>query len=293
LIHTPDAVLWARAGMSLCGYQLAVNRFAGWAAPDKVMSGEDSKPGPMSTTLDTLAVYLARIAPGLILGAAMLYLARREALIRIAIYLAMFILLRDAMTPLGLWSFGTQGFFWIRLHGDPAFLAIFGVACLGLSLAVYFLDRPNQSLLQWTRGRVLAGLLLGGCGAVVVIVPLFVIYQHTSIESRGGQVPLNNVPAILVFALLGNLLEEALFRGYVYGQLAHTMSPLKAGIASGVVFSFCHIYLAITVTDAGYALLVFTLWEGMIAGIVGAKSGVLPATLTHGGAIFLLSSGLI
>ena len=48
-----------------------------------------------------------------------------------------------------------------------------------------------------------------------------------------------------------------------------------------------------TVTGVGYPLLLFTLWEGMIAGIVGARGGVLPSTLTHGGAIFLLSSGLI
>ena len=48
-----------------------------------------------------------------------------------------------------------------------------------------------------------------------------------------------------------------------------------------------------TVSDIGYPLLVFTLWEGTIAGIVGARGGVIPATLTHGGAIFLLSSGLI
>jgi hypothetical protein len=71
------------------------------------------------------------------------------------------------------------------------------------------------------------------------------------------------------------------------------MTPINAGIASGVVFAFCHIFLAITVTAAGYPLLVFTLWEGIIAGIIGAKGGVLCSTLTHGGAIFLLSSGLI
>jgi uncharacterized protein len=47
------------------------------------------------------------------------------------------------------------------------------------------------------------------------------------------------------------------------------------------------------VTGVGYPLLVFTLWEGVIAGVVGAKRGVLPAALTHGGTIFLLSSGLI
>ena len=59
-----------------------------------------------------------------------------------------------------------------------------------------------------------------------------------------------------------------------------------------MVFAFCHVYLAMTVTGVGYPLLVFTLWEGVIAGLVGAN-GVLPSTVTHGGAIFLLSSGLV
>jgi membrane protease YdiL (CAAX protease family) len=97
----------------------------------------------------------------------------------------------------------------------------------------------------------------------------------------------------LAFALLGNLLEETLFRGYVLGLLALNMTRIEAGVASGLVFAFCHVYLATTVTAVGYPLLVFTLWEGTIAGVVGARSGVLPAALTHGGAIFMLSSGLI
>ncbi len=197
------------------------------------------------------------------------------------------------MTPLGLWSFGTQGFFWIRLYDNWAFLVVFGIACLGLSLGLYWLDRENQSLLQWTKGRLSFGLLWGIFGAVIVVVPLIVIYQYTPIELRGGPVPFLRVPAILVFAFLGNLLEETLFRGYVYGELAQRMAPINAAISSGIVFAFCHIYLAITVTDVGYPLLVFTLWEGIIAGVIRAKSGILPATLTHGGAIFLLSSGLI
>jgi membrane protease YdiL (CAAX protease family) len=247
----------------------------------------------MHTTLDTLVIYLVRVAPALSLGAMMLFLARREAPLRIVLYLALFILLRDAMTPLGLWSFGTQGFFWMRVHSDSTFLVIFGFACLGLSLGVYYLDGENRPLFQWTRGRVSLGALWGITGALVVVAPLVVVYQYTAIESRGGQVPVQSIPAILVFALLGNLFEEALFRGYVYGQLAHKMTPIQAGISSGVVFAFCHIYLATTVTGIGYPILVFTLWEGTIAGIVGAKSGVVPAALAHGGAIFLLSSGLI
>ena len=181
----------------------------------------------MNPTLETLSIYLARIAPGLILGTMMLFLARREPRLRIVLYLAIFILLRDAMTPLGLWSFGRQGFFWIRLHNDPWFLVLFGVGCLGLSLGVYYLDRENQSLFQWTRGRLPSGLLWGVGGAVIVVAPFVAIYRHTAIESRGGPVPIQNIPAILVFAMLGNLLEEALFRGCVYGRLAQKMAPSR------------------------------------------------------------------
>jgi membrane protease YdiL (CAAX protease family) len=93
--------------------------------------------------------------------------------------------------------------------------------------------------------------------------------------------------------MLGNFVEEGLFRGYLLGYLKEYQSPLAAGISSGVIFAFCHIFLAITVTDTGYPLLVFALWEGCIAGIVGSRYGVIPATISHGGAIFLLSSGLL
>jgi membrane protease YdiL (CAAX protease family) len=247
----------------------------------------------MNPTLELVAGYFARVTPGLVLGALMLVLARREARLRIVLYLALFTLVRDALTPLGLWSFGTQGFFWIRFHSDPWFLVMFGASSLGITLAVYYLDRENRPLVRWTRGKALAGFLWGLGGAVVVVVPLMIVYRFTPIESRGGQVPLQNVPAILVFALLGNLLEEILFRGYVSGWLAQRMAPVRAGVASGVVFAFCHIFLALTVTGVGYPMLVFCLWEGVIAGVVGAKAGVLSSTLTHGGAIFVLSSGLV
>src|SRR5262245_9716453 len=106
----------------------------------------------MSPTLEILATYLARVAPALVLFAMMLFLARREARRRIVLYLALFVLLRDVMTPLGLWSFGSEGLFWIRLHGGSAFLLLFGLSSLGLSLGLYYLDRENRPLFQWTRG---------------------------------------------------------------------------------------------------------------------------------------------
>jgi len=247
----------------------------------------------MNPTLETIGLYLLRVAPALLLGAMMFALFRREPRVRIVLYLALFVLLRDAMTPLGLWTFGTEGLFWIRLHRDPWFLGLSGLSCVGISLAIYYLDRGNQPLFKWTRGKLSHGLAWAIAGMMLVVAPLVVAYQFTDIGSRGGSVPSRNIPAILVFALGGNLFEEALFRGYVYGQLAEWTTPIQAGISSGVVFAFCHIYLASTVTGIGYPLLVFTLWEGIVAGVVGAKGGVIPATLTHGGAIFWLSSGLI
>ena len=51
--------------------------------------------------------------------------------------------------------------------------------------------------------------------------------------------------------------------------------------------------LALTVTDVGYPLLLFALYEGVIAGLVAMKYGVIPAALTHGLAIFIISSGLL
>src|SRR5690606_32231308 len=98
---------------------------------------------------------------------------------------------------------------------------------------------------------------------------------------------------LLVFALLGNLLEELLFRGYVYNNFRTKDVDLRAGVASGFVFAACHVFLAATVTSVGVPILLFTLWEGVIGGIVGAKYGVLPAAVVHGGAIFMLTSGLM
>jgi membrane protease YdiL (CAAX protease family) len=245
----------------------------------------------VNPTLDTLSVYLARVAPGLVLGAAILYLA--PARLRIIVYLMMFVLLRDAMTPLGLWSFGTDGGFWIRLSPDPWIQLLFGVSCLGMALGLYYGDQENRPLVRWWRGRGPLGVLTALAGTVLVAAPLAALSRFVPIETRGGPVPSHLFPTILVFALLGNLMEELLFRGYVLGALGERMRPLRAGIWSGVVFAFCHIFLAISVTGVGYPLLVFTLWEGVIAGVVGARCGVLASTLTHGGAIFLLSSGLI
>jgi uncharacterized protein len=247
----------------------------------------------MNETFASLWVYILRIIPGIALGILLLLFARPSKIARVAIYLMFFILMRDALTPLGLWSLGTEGFLWIRLHDDPLFLILFGLASGLLTTTVFFFDRGNREFFRWLRGNPLIGLLIGLAGALLVVSPFFAFYSGVPLADRGGSVAAQLILPIFVFALLGNLLEEGLFRGYVLGHLETKMGSSRAGIVSGIVFAFCHIFLAITVTDIGLPLLLFTLWEGVIAGLIGARFGVIPAAVAHGGAIFLLSSGII
>jgi hypothetical protein len=118
-------------------------------------------------------------------------------------------------------------------------------------------------------------------------------------------------PHFFLFSLdVSDHFSYHLFRGYVLAALkrrhaertgeraarrttAGCVGCITPGVQSGLVFALCHVFLATTVSSVGVPLLLFTLWEGIIAGIVGEKYGVLPATITHGGAIFLLSSGLV
>ncbi len=244
-------------------------------------------------TLTTLLHYLLRILPGIVLIVTLFLLTRPRPAVRIFLYVFTFILIRDAMTPLGLWELGAvRGWLWIRLSEDPLFLVLFGVSSLLIVAALYRFDPENRPYLTWFRGNAALGLLLGLLGCAVAIAPSLIAYRSIDVSVRGGPVSPALLLPILVFALLGNLFEETLFRGYVLGRLEERQTPLAAGVSSGFVFALCHVFLAITVTGVGTPLLLFTVWEGVIAGIVGAKCGLVPAALTHGGAVFLLSSGL-
>ena len=86
--------------------------------------------------------------------------------------------------------------------------------------------------------------------------------------------------------------EEVFFRGYLQGRLEQAMPAMRAALLSAVLFAACHAFLATTVTDVGWPLLAFTLWEGLICAFLRLRWGVIPAAIAHGLAIFLLSSGL-
>lgn len=83
-----------------------------------------------------------------------------------------------------------------------------------------------------------------------------------------------------------------LFRGFLQGRMESEVGPVRAALFSAVCFAACHAFLASTVTDIGWPLLAFTLYEGLICAFLRLRWGVLPAALAHGLAIFLLASGI-
>ncbi len=245
-------------------------------------------------TIELLSGFFIRILPGMALASLMLLLVpRKSVLFRIIIYIIIFIFIRDAMTPAGLWSFGTDGFFWIRFIQDPATLILFGLSSIGFVFIMNRIDPDCRDMIVWINGNRIKGLLTGAAGALLAVLPLFLFYINVDISFRGGNVPSAMIPALFIVAFGGNFYEETLFRGYIQGYLekSESIGRIKAALISGVMFSFCHIFLASTVTSIGYPLLVFALYEGIIAAFVRMKYGMIPATITHGGAIFLLAGG--
>lgn len=232
--------------------------------------------------------YILRILPALIVAGLTFVFIKPGRHLRVILYIAIFVLMRDAMTPLELWRFGSaDGMFWMRLKPDPVFLTMFGLSSLSMVGGLYLFDRENRPALVWLR-RPAVGMIVGLIGALIVVSPALLVRNDLPAPDA------TLFPFILIFALFGNLLEEVLFRGYALACFKERgFNGTKAAIASGICFAFCHMYLATTVSAAGWPLLLFTLWEGTIAGLIAVRFGIIPATLTHGGAIFLISSGLI
>jgi uncharacterized protein len=243
-----------------------------------------------------LVEYVLMLIPGLLLAGALFMLLRKaHPLLHLLIFIIVFIFTRDAMTPLGLWRIGSEGFLWIRFVDQPVTLILLGLSTIGLVFLMQAAAPKLGVLLKWSKGNLILGILAGLAGAVLAALPILLIYRFgVPIGQRGGDVPLMMLPSILFLTLSGNLYEEVLFRGYFFGWLEEKegMKPILAGLVSGLFFSFGHVFLAYNVTNVGISLLVFTLWEGCLAGWVRAKHGLFPAVLTHGLAVFLLAGGI-
>jgi uncharacterized protein len=145
--------------------------------------------------------------------------------------------------------------------------------------------------MRWVKGRVWAATMTGVVGALLITALAATLKTWAGLDSLPA-VALQAYPVILAFALLGNAYEELLFRGILQTRLAEFLTPTRAAIASGLVFCFCHAFLATTVTTIGAPVFVFTLIEGLVAAAVYQRVGLLGAVVAHGLAIFILAIGL-
>lgn len=236
---------------------------------------------------DAVAAFTAynlRFLPALLLFiAALLWVPRRLGGLRLALYIGLFIIMRDAMTPVGLWSFDALriGFF-----ANPLVLAGLGTVSVLVVGGVVALERDLRGLLVWRMGSLRGGALVGIGTGVLVAIPALALtgFSPLLIDFAPGF-----VLGLIVLAYGGNLFEELLFRGYLQGWLATRVSALRAALLSGLLFGVCHTALAVTVTNAGWPVLAFTVLEGVACGLVRMRYGLWAATLTHGTAILLLA----
>lgn len=246
--------------------------------------------------LATLVDYGAPILPGIAVlgGCSVLLWGSRTVLLRVVVAILAFVLLRDAMTPAGFWTFGVAAGWvpWLRFTEDATVLLAFAAASMLLAVGWPLLDRDVGSLVVW--GRLDARSVgLGVLAAAVVAGPWLAASIAIPLAARGGPVPSSLLPALLALALAGNLFEEVLFRGALQGLLARQVGPPRAAVVSGVLFAGCHAFLASTVTDVGWPLLAFTAHEGLVCAELRRRRGVAPAAITHGLAIFALAAGLV
>lgn len=242
--------------------------------------------------VETLVNYTVRVGPGIAI--ALLFLAllpRTQPEFRIFPYIVAFILIRDGITPLGLWWFGEGTVFWMRMNTDPGLVLFVGSVCFGVALLMNAVEPELRRLVVWFRGARSTAIAGGLAGAAIIWLPFMALYSSIPIAARGGPVDSAAWLPFVSMCLLINFYEELLFRGYLQGYLERHVSPLRAAMTSGIAFCFGHLFLAITVTDTP-ALIYFTLYEGLVASLVRMRFGTIPSILTHGLGIVPLVAGL-
>jgi uncharacterized protein len=235
--------------------------------------------------LEVLNDYAVHLAPGLLLfGAWFALTPRAQVAMRILILLAAFVLMRDVMTPLGMWAVSRD--VQIAFSGNAFVLAALGVLSVLLIMLLSRLAPELWRLMRWSIGNPLVGMAVGVVVGCLIGVPLRV-YQGIDVSQFHGYWVW--LPGMVVLAYGANALEEVLFRGFLQGYLEQQVSPLRAALISGVAFAACHGFLALSVTQLGWPVLLFTLLEGLACALVRMRYGVLPAALAHGTAILLIA----
>ncbi|GAA4109193.1 hypothetical protein [Enteractinococcus coprophilus] len=130
------------------------------------------------------------VLPGVVLIAAYSWLARTDTdpLLRIVMLLLGFVLIRNAMTPAGLWDVDVvDGVVpWIRMTDNPVILVVLGGGSLIL-VAATLRDTTLRALVWWSRPNI-STQLLGLGGALVVVSGLFLYGRRVFFFTAGEPV---------------------------------------------------------------------------------------------------------
>lgn len=124
---------------------------------------------------EVLNDYAVHLAPGLLLfGAWFALTPRAQVAMRILILLAAFVLMRDVMTPLGMWAVSRD--VQIAFSGNAFVLAALGGLSVLLIMLLSRLAPELWRLMRWTIGNPLVGMAVGVVVGCLIGVPLRV-YQ--------------------------------------------------------------------------------------------------------------------
>jgi hypothetical protein len=155
-----------------------------------------------------------------------------------------------------------------------------------LTLLIYFIiekikktSLAKETDMKMVSGKQMALTVVGALGGMfflnfmltILPIPADLIGDLTS-----GMSSLTSYPfwlALLVNAILIPILEEVVFRGYLFNRLGKAMPAVVAAVISSVVFGLCH------------GGLVWAIWAGvtgLIICVVRVKSGsIIPGMIFH------------
>jgi len=239
---------------------------------------------------------MTSLIPGLFLLIVTYFsLPTKEKIFKLFVLILGFILMRDAMTPAGIWEFGIQdGVMWLRFVESHFILLTIAVFSVFLSLVILRFHGTNFSEIKWFGNRSpFFSVVMGVIGSMIAAGPFVLPYFFTPMAERGGMIPAHLLISLLIFTLCGNFLEEVLFRELLQDYLNKHVGTMRAILLSALFFALGHVFLATTVTNLGPLILMFTFWEGLVCAWIKPKFGILSATVAHGLTIFILSSGII
>lgn len=131
--------------------------------------------------MELLVDYMLRLLTGLLLIGLLASLIPRELfLFRVFILIMGFILMRDAMTPVGLWEFGVTGnTMWLRFIDSGFILLVLAVTSL---IAVWGIVKWLDVELIWFKtADKMRSIMIAAGAAAVVVVPFMIPYFSVTI----------------------------------------------------------------------------------------------------------------